>query len=194
MVTELKNVSVKIYIDYLNKLEIVFGGKPKPNNQEVKHGDLYWYKVGKKDYAFPRHFWNKYILLRFVWVFPSTSSLLGSHWLSVKGQEQSEFSTVFTFCVLNVVGTKEEVTSNSKLRGFRRLYNDNEFFSHIPTINHITHWDNGIISNSIVEVDYKLNENVEEWGKFGVYHSSKIVCDKGIIKGTFNHDVRKDNC
>ena len=39
----------------------------------------------------------------------------------------------------------EKLTSKSKLKGFGRVIDDNNYFSHIPLVNELTHWDNGVI-------------------------------------------------
>lgn len=39
----------------------------------------------------------------------------------------------------------EKLTSKSKLKGFGRVIDDNNYFSRIPLVNEVVHWDNGII-------------------------------------------------
>nr|DAR65550.1 MAG TPA: hypothetical protein [Caudoviricetes sp.] len=39
----------------------------------------------------------------------------------------------------------EKLTSKSKLKGFGRVIDDNNYFSRIPLVNELTHWDNGVI-------------------------------------------------
>lgn len=39
----------------------------------------------------------------------------------------------------------EKLTSKSKLKGFGRVIDDNNYFSHTPLVNELTHWDNGVI-------------------------------------------------
>lgn len=39
----------------------------------------------------------------------------------------------------------EKLNSKSKLKGFGRLIDDNNYFSRIPLVNELTHWDNGVI-------------------------------------------------
>lgn len=39
----------------------------------------------------------------------------------------------------------ERLNSKSKLKGFGRVIDDNNYFSRIPLVNELTHWDNGVI-------------------------------------------------
>lgn len=39
----------------------------------------------------------------------------------------------------------EKLTSKSKLKGFGRVIDDNNYFSRTPLVNELTHWDNGVI-------------------------------------------------
>lgn len=47
----------------------------------------------------------------------------------------------------------EKLTSKSKLKGFGRVIDDNNYFSHTPLVNELTHWDNGVI----VTPNYQMN-------------------------------------
>ena len=63
------------------------------------------------------------------------------------------------FVAFKIIGTYyslEKLNSKSKLKGFSRIIDDNEYFSKIPLINQLTHFDNGIIYSSdyIVETSY----------------------------------------
>lgn len=52
------------------------------------------------------------------------------------------------FKVLGVYYSKDKLLSKSKLRGFGRVIDDNEYFSRIPIINELTHWDNGVLTSN----------------------------------------------
>ena len=63
------------------------------------------------------------------------------------------------FAMFKIIGTYyslEKLNSKSKLKGFYRVIDDNEYFSKIPLINQLTHFDNGIIYSSdyMVETSY----------------------------------------
>ena len=67
--------------------------------------------------------------------------------------------TSIVFATFKIIGTYyrlEKLNSKSKLKGFSRVIDDNEYFSKIPLINQLTHFDNGIIYSSdyIVETSY----------------------------------------
>ena len=77
---------------------------------------------------------------------------------SVKNlQEIDQKSIIFaTFKIIGTYYRLEKLNSKSKLKGFSRVIDDNEYFSKIPLINQLTHFDNGIIYSSdyIVETSY----------------------------------------
>ena len=67
--------------------------------------------------------------------------------------------TSIIFATFKIIGTYysiEKLNSKSKLKGFSRVIDDNEYFSKIPLINQLTHFDNGILYSSdyIVETSY----------------------------------------
>ena len=66
-------------------------------------------------------------------------------------------SIVFaTFKIIGTYYSLEKLNSKSKLKGFSRAIDDNEYFSSIPLINQLTHFDNGILYSSdyILETSY----------------------------------------
>ena len=72
-------------------------------------------------------------------------------------QEIDPKSIIFaTFKIIGTYYSLEKLNSKSKLKGFSRIIDDNEYFSKIPLINQLTHFDNGIIYSSdyIVETSY----------------------------------------
>ena len=72
-------------------------------------------------------------------------------------QEIDPKSIIFaTFKIIDTYYSLEKLNSKSKLKGFSRVIDDNEYFSKIPLINQLTHFDNGIIYSSdyIVETSY----------------------------------------
>lgn len=49
------------------------------------------------------------------------------------------------FKIVGAYYSFEKLNSKSKLKGFGRVINDNNYFSRIPLVNELTHWDNGVI-------------------------------------------------
>ena len=49
------------------------------------------------------------------------------------------------FKIVGVYYSFEKLTSKSKLKGFGRIIDDNNYFSWIPLVNEVVHWDNGVI-------------------------------------------------
>ena len=72
-------------------------------------------------------------------------------------QEIDPKSIIFaTFKIIGTYYSLEKLNSKSKLKGFSRIIDDNEYFSKIPLINQLTHFDNGILYSSdyILETSY----------------------------------------
>ena len=72
-------------------------------------------------------------------------------------QEIDPKSIIFaTFKIIGTYYSIEKLNSKSKLKGFSRVIDDNEYFSKIPLINQLTHFDNGILYSSdyMVETSY----------------------------------------
>nr|DAW95862.1 MAG TPA: hypothetical protein [Caudoviricetes sp.] len=72
----------------------------------------------------------------------------------------------------------EKLTNKSKLKGFGRVIDDNNYFSRIPLVNEVVHWDNGVIvtpnyqmainglKESRVEIDGQ--QLLEDWATFKI--------------------------
>ena len=74
-------------------------------------------------------------------------------------QEIDPKSIVFaTFKIIGAYYSLEKLNSKSKLKGFYRVIDDNEYFSNIPLINQLTHFDNGILYSS----DYMLKTSYDK--------------------------------
>ena len=72
-------------------------------------------------------------------------------------QDIDKQSIIFaTFKIIGTYYSLEKLNSKSKLKGFSRVIDDNEYFSKIPLINQLTHFDNGILYSSdyMVETIY----------------------------------------
>ena len=111
--------------------------------------------------------------------------------------------TSIIFATFKIIGTYysiEKLNSKSKLKGFSRVIDDNEYFSKIPLINQLTHFDNGIIYSSdyMVETSYDqerqaypvnfpdrviIRELQKNWDKFKLNFSVNER-EKPIIKMT----------
>ena len=63
-----------------------------------------------------------------------------------------------TFKIIGTYYSLEKLNSKSKLKGFSRVIDDNDYFSNIPLINQLTHFDNGILYSSdyMLETSYDL--------------------------------------
>ena len=111
--------------------------------------------------------------------------------------------TSIIFASFKIIGTYyslEKLNSKSKLKGFSRVIDDNEYFSKIPLINQLTHFDNGILYSSdyIMETSYNqerqaypvsfpdrviIRELQKNWDKFKLSFSVNER-EKPIVKMT----------
>lgn len=116
-------------------------------------------------------------------------------------QDIDPVSIVFaTFKIIGTYYSLEKLNSKSKLKGFSRVIDDNEYFSNIPLINQLTHFDNGILYSSdyIMETSYDqerqaypvnfpdrviIRELQKNWDKFKLNFSVNER-EKPIIKMT----------
>lgn len=82
------------------------------------------------------------------------------------------------FKIVGAYYSFERLTSKSKLKGFARVIDDNNYFSRIPLVNEVVHWDNGVIvtpnyqmainglKETRVEVDGQ--QLLEDWATFKI--------------------------
>lgn len=49
------------------------------------------------------------------------------------------------FKIIGVYYSLDKLLSKSKLKGFSRVLDDNNYFSRVPLINELVHWDNGVL-------------------------------------------------
>lgn len=102
-------------------------------------------------------------------------------WTIRKSYQPLQSIKALLFIRFKIVGTYysfERLTSKSKLKGFARVIDDNNYFSRIPLVNEIVHWDNGVIvtpnyqmainglKETRVEVDGQ--QLLEDWATFKI--------------------------
>ena len=178
-------------VDYYDEVETKSGNK---NDLDIYRiglqpvgliypGNLYYFKV-KQDDIFPNYMKNKYVVFRLYRVFPSSDSEVtdSTIWLPKTKGDVTQYTALYWCYIVGVYDTEEEITSNSKLRGFRKVIDDNRYFDRIPQINEVTHWDNGIISNTLVKVDYNIIDDPEQWDKFTLSHETIVDRTISIMK------------
>ena len=69
-------------------------------------------------------------------------------WTIRKSYQPLQSIKALLFIRFKIVGAYysfERLTSKSKLKGFARVIDDNNYFSRIPLVNEVVHWDNGVI-------------------------------------------------
>lgn len=102
-------------------------------------------------------------------------------WTIRKSYQPLQSTKALLFIRFKIVGVYysfEKLTSKSKLKGFSRVIDDNNYFSRIPLVNEVVHWDNGVIvtpnyqmnitglKESRVEVDGQ--QLLEDWATFKI--------------------------
>ena len=77
-------------------------------------------------------------------------------WTIRKSYQPLQSIKALLFIRFKIVGAYysfERLNSKSKLKGFARVIDDNNYFSRIPLVNEVGHWDNGVI----VTPNYQMN-------------------------------------
>lgn len=77
-------------------------------------------------------------------------------WTIRKSYQPLQSTKALLFIRFKIVGayySLEKLNSKSKLKGFGRVIDDNNYFSRIPLVNEVVHWDNGVI----VTPNYQMN-------------------------------------
>lgn len=102
-------------------------------------------------------------------------------WTIRKSYQPLQSIKALLFIRFKIVGAYysfEKLTSKSKLKGFGRVIDDNNYFSRIPLVNEVVHWDNGVIitpnyqmnitglKESRVEIDGQ--QLLEDWSTFKI--------------------------
>lgn len=94
------------------------------------------------------------------------------------------------FKIIGAYYSFEKLTSKSKLKGFGRVIDDNSYFSRIPLVNEVVHWDNGVIITpnyqmTITDLKEKRIEKdgqqlLEDWATFNI----KVENDNKVVQRT----------
>lgn len=144
--------------------------------------NLYYFQVTQD--VFPKYMKGKWVVFRLYRVFPSSDSdvVNSEYWIPKTGGEITEYTALYWCYIVGVFGSEEEILSNSKLKGFRKVIDDNRYFDRIPQVNEVTHWDNGIISNTLLKVDYDIPDDPEQWDKFKLSFETVIDRTFSVMK------------
>lgn len=102
-------------------------------------------------------------------------------WAIRKSYQPLQSLKALLFIRFKIVGAYysfERLTSKSKLKGFARVIDDNNYFSRIPLVNEVVHWDNGVIITPNYQMAiHGLKENrvevdgqqlLEDWSTFKI--------------------------
>lgn len=171
---KIDNFRPVVYIDYLNNITGFFNGKPP---ETIYQGELYYFRVPKPNEnlwrnVFPKEYQDHWILARCYNIFPSERTIrVGKDYFPQHGEHSTSFSGFFSFYIVDVLDTEQELLKRSKLKGFRHVIDDNRYIDRIPLINELTHKDNGVISYQKIETYYKIAKG-DNWRDFELAHST----------------------
>lgn len=111
-------------------------------------------------------------------------------WTIRKSYQPLQSTKALLYIRFKIVGAYysfEKLTSKSKLKGFGRVIDDNNYFSRIPLVNELVHWDNGVIVTPNYQMTIRgLKENriekdgqqlLEDWATFKINVSND---NKGV--------------
>lgn len=87
------------------------------------------------------------------------------------------------FKIVGAYYSLEKLNSKSKLKGFGRVIDDNNYFSRIPLVNELTHWDNGVI----VTPNYQMTLSGFKDGRVTI-HGQQFLDDWATFDITVTND------
>jgi hypothetical protein len=87
------------------------------------------------------------------------------------------------FKIVGAYYSFEKLNSKSKLKGFGRVIDDNNYFSRIPLVNELTHWDNGVI----VTPNYQMALSGFKDGRVTI-HGQQFLDDWATFKINVTND------
>lgn len=149
-------------------------GKVWQNNVgEYNLGYLYYFQ-NKQEYVFPKEWNNRWILCRLYSMFPSSDSESDESWTPKAGGDQTSTTALYEFYLAGVFDTEADLLAATDLHGFENVVNDNQYISRPPLVNEYIHFDNGIISNSMVKLQHYLNVDNEKWDQFEITEDTVI--------------------
>lgn len=155
-----------------------------PQDFQPESDELYYFKVTNPRYG--KRLKNLYVKARAVlyyyadkstaefWGISSSRSAVVNKPITAVTTSGKDLDCLcfIRFKVLGVYYSKDKLLSKSKLKGFGRVIDDNEYFSRIPIINELTHWDNGVLTSN--NFKFKTNydkpwDDADSWEEIGVW-------------------------
>ena len=125
------------------------------SNFPLSTDQLYYYHSGSKRLGHLKHTYLK--LEPISWHYESHE---GDKWtIETLYNQPKTLPKALAFVRFKIIGvyySLDKLLSKSKLKGFSRVIDDNDYFSEIPLINQLTHFDNGILYSSayMIETSY----------------------------------------
>lgn len=173
------NENLVSYDKYLAQLLIKV-----PKDFQPESDELYYFKVTNPRYG--KRLKNLYVKARAVlyyyadkstaekWGITSTRTKVVNKPFTAVTTSGDELNCLcfIRFKVLGVYYSKDKLLSKSKLKGFGRVIDDNEYFSRIPIINELTHWDNGVLTSNNFKFKTKYDkpwDDADSWEEYGVW-------------------------
>lgn len=114
------------------------------SNFPLSSDQLYYYQSGSKRLGQLKHTYIK--LEPISWHYESHE---GKKWtIETLYNQPKTLPKALAFVRFKIIGvyySLDKLLSKSKLKGFSRVLDDNNYFSRVPLINELVHWDNGVL-------------------------------------------------
>ena len=124
---------------------------------------LYYFQSGSKRLGHLKHTYLK--LEPISWHYESNE---GKRWtIETLYNQPKTLPKALAFVRFKIIGvyySLDKLLSKSKLKGFSRVLDDNNYFSRVPLINELVHWDNGVIitPNTQIEITNLSESTVDK--------------------------------
>lgn len=113
----------------------------------------------------------------------------GASWSIEKTTKPLEANALLyiRFKIVGAYYSYDKLVSKSRLKGFGRVIDDNNYFSSVPLINQLTHWDNGVIvtpnyQTEITSLDETRHNNLLiDWSSFKIVVTNNFKGDKRLL-------------
>lgn len=154
-ITQLKNISLVTYDKTLQQITVKL---PKtPLEWGFNTDNIYWFQADDKRYFDLNKLFLRVSVIRYWW-----ETDQGNPWTANSTIDMSKAPNFPTHARLKIEAiyySENKAKSGSKLNGFSRVIDDNNYFSVIPLINELTHFDNGVITSNDYKMSYLFDDN-----------------------------------
>lgn len=113
----------------------------------------------------------------------------GASWSIEKTTKPLEANALayIRFKIVGAYYSYDKLVSKSRLKGFGRVIDDNNYFSSVPLINQLTHWDNGVIVTPNYETEItgldetRRNNFLVNWDSLKIQVTNNFKGSKRVL-------------